>query len=240
MELKLLPRPDFLEFTLPQEYISLLTDDGSPITTKLAQLLINQGLKVVVLSFPQSLFHQQPLPQNINRIMLENLSEEHLQEKLSEITKNYGTVSTFIHLHPRLLTSNNEEITYLKEEKAIVKHIFLIAKYLKQPLKNAANFGRSCFCTVTRLDGAFGLSGKGNFNAIGGSLFGLTKSLKWEWQNVFCRAIDLNPVIDDKQSINHIIAELHDPNIYITEVAYSSKGRKTLISTADSKHLLGF
>ncbi|MEH2383663.1 MAG: beta-ketoacyl synthase N-terminal-like domain-containing protein [Nostoc sp.] len=234
VELKFLPRPDFLGFTLPQGYISLLTDDGSPTTTKLAQLLIDRGFKVVVLSFPQSLLHQQPLPQSINRIMLENLSEEHLQEKLSEITTNYGLVGIFIHLHPKLVANDNDKMTYLKEEKAIVKHIFLIAKHLKKSLKDAASYGRSCFCTVARLDGAFGLSGQVNFNVIGGSLFGLTKSLKWEWENVFCRAIDLSPGIDAEQSAHHIIAELHDPNLYISEVAYGSQGRTTLISTADS------
>ncbi|MBD2730155.1 acyltransferase domain-containing protein [Nostoc sp. FACHB-892] len=239
VELKFLPRPDFLEFTLPQRYISLLTDDGSPTTIKLAQLLIDRGFKVVVLSFPQSLLHQQPLPQSINRIMLEDLSEEHLQQKLGEITKNYGKVGIFIHLHPKLVANHNDKMTYLKEEKAIVKHIFLIAKHLKKSLKDASSYGRSCFCTVARLDGAFGLSGQVNFNVIGGSLFGLTKSLKWEWENVFCRAIDLSPDIDVEQSAHYIITELHDPNLYISEVAYGSQGRTTLISTEDSKYLLG-
>ncbi|MHC5826131.1 MAG: hypothetical protein ACYT04_62320, partial [Nostoc sp.] len=112
--------------------------------------------------------------------------------------------------------------------------------HLKKSLTDAASYGRSCFCTVVRLDGAFGLSNQGNFNVIGGSLFGLSKSLKWEWPNVFCRAIDLSSSINAEQSAHHIIAELHDPNLYISEVAYGSQGRTTLISTEDSKYLLGF
>ncbi|MEH2179479.1 hypothetical protein [Nostoc sp.] len=131
-------------------------------------------------------------------------------------------------------------MTFLKEEKAIVKHIFLIAKHLKKSFKDVANYGLSCFCTVASLDGAFRLSGQGNFNVIGSSLFGLTKSLKLECENVFCRAIGLSPDINAEQLARHIIAELHDPNLYISEVAYSSQRGTTLISKEDSKYLLGF
>ncbi|MFM6307085.1 MAG: phosphopantetheine-binding protein, partial [Dolichospermum sp.] len=54
-QLKTLPRPDFYETQLPAGHIGLITDDGSLNTTKLADALIVQGWKIVVLSFPQSL-----------------------------------------------------------------------------------------------------------------------------------------------------------------------------------------
>ncbi|MBE9215269.1 hypothetical protein IQ247_21835 [Plectonema cf. radiosum LEGE 06105] len=81
---------------------------------------------------------------------------------------------------------------------------------------------------MTRLDGAFGLEQKINFGAIGGGLFGLTKTLTWEWGEVFCRAIDIHPEIDTQSCINHIKAELHDSNRLITEVAYGNQGRTTI------------
>ena len=104
-----------------------------------------------------------------------------------------------------------------------------MAKYLKQSLNQAAERnGRSCFCTVARLDGAFGIEQKINFGAIGAGLFGLSKSMIWEWQKVFCRAMDISPDINADDPANYIFAELHDPNRYLTEVAYGSQGRVTL------------
>jgi len=234
VKLKTLPQPDFLDFTLPEGHIGLLTDDGTLTTSKLAKSLIEKGWKVVVLSFPPSLIPQQaPLPAGVIRVVLSDLSEEHLQQQLSAIAANYGAISAFIHLNPIFEVSYNGKIPYLEEEKAIVKHVFFMAKHLKQSLNQAARRGRSCFCTVVRLDGAFGLGRYVNFGPISAGLFGLTKTLNWEWQQVFCRAIDLSPTIDAEESAHNIIAELHDPNLYITEVAYGLQGRVTLISAVE-------
>ncbi|MBD2517909.1 acyltransferase domain-containing protein [Nostoc sp. FACHB-973] len=234
-KLRTLPHPDYLDFTLPEGHISLITDDGSLTTYKLTESLIAQGWKVVVISFPQSVIPQQsPLPAGVTRVTLANLSEEHLQQQLQAIATHCGKVGAFIHLHPIFVANNTGTIPYIEQEKAIVKHVFLMAKHLKPSLNEAARHGRSCFCTVAHLDGAFGLDYKVNFGAIAAGLFGLTKTLRWEWPKVFSRAIDLSPRLDAKQSVNHIIAELHDPNLYIGEVAYGSQGRVTLI--ADPKN----
>ncbi|MFM2060661.1 MAG: hypothetical protein RLZZ507_331 [Cyanobacteriota bacterium] len=228
-KLKTLPKPDFWECKLPEGHIGLITDDGSLTTTKLAHALIEQGWKVVVLSFPQSLVAEQfPLPAEVTRITLANMSEEHLQLLLQSITIQHGKIGAFIHLHPQFTTS------YLETEKAIVKQVFLMAKHLKQSLNTAADLeGRVSFCTVAHLDGAFGLNHTEDFGIIGAGLFGLTKSLRWEWPKVFLRAIDLHPNLDPHQSAEYIVAELHDSNRYIGEVGYSSKGRVTLIAEAE-------
>ncbi|MEH2415200.1 beta-ketoacyl synthase N-terminal-like domain-containing protein [Nostoc sp.] len=231
VKLRSLPQPDYLDFTLPEGHIGLITDDGSLTTYKLAESLIEKGWKVVVISFPQSLIAQQaPLPTGVTRVTLANLSEEHLQQQLQAIASHCGTIGAFIHLHPMFVANNTGAISYNEQEKAIVKHVFLMAKHLKPSLNEAARHGRSCFCTVAHLDGAFGLEYKVNFGAIGAGLFGLTKTLRWEWPKVFTRAIDLSPRLDAKQSVQNIIAELHDPNLYISEVGYGSQGRVTLIA----------
>lgn len=116
------------------------------------------------------------------------MTEELLQHKLSAIATNFGNIGAFIHIHP--VFEVNQTPTYLETEKAIVKHVFFMAKHLKQSLNEAARYERSCFLTVNRLDGAFGLehnvyperSRRVNFGAIGAGLFGLTKTLKWEWR----------------------------------------------------------
>jgi acyl transferase domain-containing protein len=231
VKLRTLPQPDFLDFTIPQGHVCLLTHDGTLTTSKLADSLLERGWKVVVLSFPPSLVSQpMPLPPEVHCIQLADLSEEHLQQQLAHISTSYGPIGTFIHLNPLVEVAYNGKMPYLEEEKAIVKYIFLMAKHLKKFLNEAAESGRSSFITVARLNGAFGLGENVNFGPIAAGLFGLTKTLNWEWQKVFCRAIDLNSQIDEEYSANYILAELHDPNLYITEVGYGCEGRVTLIS----------
>ncbi|MBD2489931.1 type I polyketide synthase [Aulosira sp. FACHB-615] len=218
-QLKILPLPDSLEFSLPEGHICLITDDGSLTTSHLVQTLCDRGWKVVVLSFPQAIIAQQaPLPAGVERITLADMSEELLQHKLSAIATNIGTIGSFIHIHPQAV----------EQDKAIVKHIFFVAKYLKKALTETANYTRSSFLTVVRLDGAFGLEHNTNYGAIAGGLFGLTKTLRWEWPKVFARSIDLSPAIDAQKSAEHIIGELCDSNLYINEVGYGSQGRVTL------------
>ncbi|UKO96529.1 type I polyketide synthase [Nostoc sp. UHCC 0870] len=231
-KLKYLPAPDSLEFTLPEGHICLITDDGSLTTSQVAQTLTESGWKVVVLSFPQSIVPQRsPLPAGVHQVTLADMSEELLQGKLSAIATNYGTIGAFIHLHPGFQVDKTGTIPFIPEEKAIVKHVFFMAKHLKKSLTEAGSYERSCFFTVTRLDGSFGLEHNVNFGAIGAGLFGLVKTLRWEWPNVFTRGIDLSPSLDPQMSAQNIIAELHDSNLYIGEVAYGSQGRVTLISS---------
>ncbi|MDH6083544.1 type I polyketide synthase [Umezakia ovalisporum] len=227
-KLQFLPPPDSLDFALPQGHVTLITDDGSLTTSQLAEALRDGGAKVVVLSFPPSLVPQQsPLPAKVNRVVLADMTEELLQHKLSAIATHFGTIGAFIHIHP--VFSTHQIPAYLPQEKEIVKHLFFMAKHLKQSLNQVARYQRSCFLTVNRLDGAFGLEHNINFGAIGPGLLGLTKSLKWEWPKVFTRAIDLSPALNAQQSAEYIIAELYDPNLYISEVAYGSQGRVTLV-----------
>lgn len=217
-----------MDFSLPDKCMCVLTDDGSLTTVKLAKSLTEKGWKVIVLSFPYSIVEKQcPLPEGVNRFALEDLSEKTLEQQLEVIMNTYGPIAAFIHLHP-LIEANQDRIHYPGAEKAVLKHIFLMAKHLKKSLHEATDKGRSMFYTIARLDGAFGLEKTVNFNPIGAGLFGLTKALNFEWESVFCRAIDLSPTLDVEQSVNYIVAELHDPNRYITEVGYGSQGRVTL------------
>ncbi len=224
-----LPVPDFWEFTLPDCHTCLLTDDGSLTTSRLAQLLTERGWQVVVLSFPQSIVVKRPpLPQGVNRVSLIDLSEEHLQQQLAVISNTYGSIGAFIHLHLVSQELHSNRVSYLKSEKSILKHVFLLAKHLKRSLNQAARTGRSCFLTAARLDGEFGLGERIDFSAICGGLFGLTKTLNLEWERVFCRSIDLSPELNAEQSAHSIMTELHDPNSLILEVGYNSQGRVTL------------
>lgn len=176
---------------------------------------------------PRAIANRLPLPTGISDVVLADMSEEHLKQQLAAIANNYGSIGAFIHLNPSI-QPRQDNVIDLDSEKGILKHVFLMAKHLKKSLNEAARQGRSCFLTVTRLDGEFGLGQKTDFGAISGGFFGLTKTLNLEWERVFCRGIDLNPDLDAETAAQFIIAELHDPNRLITEVGYSLQGRTTL------------
>jgi polyketide-type polyunsaturated fatty acid synthase PfaA len=154
-KLQQLPTPDSLEFSPSENHIALITDDGSDITNKLATSLTAKGWKTVVLSFPGI---DSTVNEDINKVVLTDWNEETLEQHLKQIADNYGTVAAFIHLQPA---------TPLNVDKSILLHVFLIAKYLKEPLNKASKFGRSCFINVAHLDGEFGLAETHNFSAIG-------------------------------------------------------------------------
>jgi acyl transferase domain-containing protein len=231
VKLKQLPEPDFLQFTPAENSVAVITDDGSFISEKLAINLTQKGWKTVVLSFPSL---QSTLADNINRVVLTDWQEETLQQQLANITRNYGRIAIFIHLQPKIDDDNSLKIRYLEIEKTLLRHVFLIAKHLKPSLNEAATKTRACFLAVTHLDGELGLGNTNNFPVISSGLFGLTKTLNQEWENVFCRSLDLSPDLDNETAVNCILAEIHDPNLLITEVGYSSKGRVTLIANSTS------
>jgi acyl transferase domain-containing protein/acyl carrier protein len=225
VHLEFLPPPDKMDFTLADQHITVLTDYGSPITAQVAQSLLDLGWRVVILKGPHAV--DSPLPKGVDLVVLQDASEAHLEQQLGAIATQYGSIGAFIHLHPTFATTPT--CLFLEEDAAIVKQVFLIAKHLKIALNQAASLGRSCFLTVAYLDGELGLSGKANFSPISAGLFGLTKSLNWEWDSVFCRAIDLSPDLDMATSLGYVLAELQDPNRLITEVGYGPNGRTTLV-----------
>jgi hypothetical protein len=194
--------------------------------------LTRQGSKVVVLSFPLSLVPDRlPLPEKVVRVELADLSEAHLQTQMETLMTSYGSINTFIHLHPRSPRAQDRDLSSPEIDKAIVRQVFLLAKHLKPTLTAAHGNnqnGRNCFLSATWLDGAFGLTRNNDFSAIAGGLFGLTKTLSHEWPAVFCRGIDFSPELKAEAVVDAILAEMHDPNLAIAEVGYSGQGRSTL------------
>jgi hypothetical protein len=170
-----------------------------------------------------------PLPEGIQRVIVEDLSEEHLQLRLAEITSQIGPVAAFIHLANPYLAHGNGSVDFSEAERMMVKYVFLVAKHLKNALNASAQKGRGVFMTVTHLDGEFGLGKVTNFSPVSGGLSGLVKSLNLEWEAVFCRALDLSPEMDPDQAMADIVAELYDPNRLVIEVGYSPQGRVTLV-----------
>ena len=220
VSLKSLPMPDQLERQTPANQLAIIVDDGTEVTAKLAGKLMSNGNKVVVLTLPEELVSKRSiLPDTLERVALADSSENAIQSTLETIEKKFGPAGIFIHLDP----ANGDAEDFSESEKSIVKTIFLIAKHLKEDLTRSAKTGYAAFLTVSRLDGQFGLSKGSNVEPVSGGLFGLTKTLNLEWDDVFCRALICSQKWMPNWQPNHIIAELSDPNRLLTEVAYIRK-----------------
>ena len=225
-----LPQPALLERELDSQYICVLTDDGGALTIQLARTLQARQWRVVILSFPKLVVTPRVvMPPDIDHERLEDMGDDSLESQLSHIAKTYGPIGALVHLTPLDVT--------VASARAILKQVFLMAKYLKPSINQAAETGYGCFVTVTRLDGALGtrpaLADPTAPMPINGGLLGLTKSLNLEWNQVFCRGIDLSPDLDVQVSVEAIVAELYDPNRRVTEVGYGEYGRVTLVAQPD-------
>jgi hypothetical protein len=156
--------------------------------------------------------------------------EEQVPELLCTLTEQYGSLGAFIYLHPTHWQDSESDAGLA--EKAALKQVFLLLRHLKQPLQQAAQQERGALLMVTRLDGSLGISLNNDFSPLAGGVFGLLKTLYQEWESVFCRAIDMAPSLNTKQSVRCILAELYDPSPLPVEVGYSSEGRTTLVAEA--------
>ncbi len=224
--LKFLPSPDHLDMVFPKDHTCILMDDGTGLTPALADALSGQGIRVVVLGLKDTpISDKDKMPKNIRRILMEDLSEAGIQNSLASIQQEFGPAGMYIHLDP----PGTAEATFSEVENAIARTTFLVAKYLMKNLTESARLNYAAFVTVTHMDGEFGLTTSGLFEPVSGSLFGLVKTLNLEWERVFCRAIDLSPDFNVATAVEHIMAELYDPNRLISEVGYSNKGRFTLV-----------
>ncbi len=229
VHLKPLPAPDQLVFEFPDGHCCVLTDDGTDLTVQTLHRLEERGWPVVVLRLPQEVVtRSQSLPEGTHQVQLSDLSEEQLQSCLAEISRQYGPVAGFIHLHPASNECQGEGIHFTTSAKQVLQEVFLAAKYLKDSLNKVAQHDRAVFMAVVHLDGELGLGSRNDFDPINGGLFGLVKSLNLEWEAVFCRALDLDPTMEAEQAANFIMTELLDPNRRIVEVGYSPNGRSTL------------
>lgn len=221
--LKYLPKPDYLEFTLPDTHVALITNDGSELTQQVILALEKEGNKVVVLNL-----HQVKNPSQHNSVTLSSNTDEAIKAAIETIQQQYGAIGTFIHLHPHFEFQNGNFTQHFAVERDLVKAIFLIAKHIQPSLNELGKTNRASFLSITRLDGQSGLGKRGNTSIIGGGLNGLVKCLNLEWSQVYCRAVDIQPELNTKTITEHIISELHDPNTSVVEAAVNENGRAML------------
>src|SRR5206468_12595144 len=90
--------------------------------------------------------------------------------------------------------------------------------------------GAAVFATVTSLDGAFGFASGPHGDPAAGALAGLAKTAGWEWPEVACKALDLDPALPAEIAASAVADELFRAGP--TEVGIGRDGPVTLELTA--------
>ena len=222
---KFLPRPDLLsnELTLKGRHC-VIVDNGTRLTFNLTSHLQKIGWQVTVLHLPQSILYKPAsLPKGVRSIAVKETTDQALADAFNSMEEE---IHGFIYLMAKP-TITNRVIAFSPQNKKSLKMAFFSAKQL-EPFLTKKSQGRPFFVTVSYMDGQIGTGETHRYDAIQGGLNGLVKTLNLEWEKVFCRAIDLSPDLSMQQASESIMAELFDPDISVTEVGYSAKGRMTL------------
>jgi NAD(P)-dependent dehydrogenase (short-subunit alcohol dehydrogenase family) len=220
--LKYLPQPDLLEFSMPASHVVVVTNDGSELTPLVISALKDKGNRVVSINLGGV-----NNPVNDNAITLSDSSDLSVSNAIQEIQNKHGKIGSFIHLHPHYEFQGANFTQHFSAEKEVLKAVFFIAKYVQKDLNELGADQRANFITCTRMDGQLGQGKRGNTSVVGGGLTGLVKCLNLEWSPVFCRALDIQPEVSYSKMADQLMAEYHDANVSIIEVAYSEEGRKT-------------
>lgn len=160
-------------------------------------------------------------------VALPGLGEEAVGHALATVVETYGPVATLIYLQPSILDDP-------AQDQRFVRAAFLLAKHLHGNLTAVPAPARAAVMTVSRLDGALGVTGTDEARPIAGGFPGLTKTLRLEWPGVFCRALDLAPAMAPDAAAAAVVAELHDPNLALAEVGSGPRGRVTLVADLDA------
>lgn len=218
--MQLLPAPDRLLMDWDHAPVCFITDDGASLCWTLAENLTARGWKTVVLQWPTSESKlSSKLPQDVQAIQTQGMGEDHIKTALIQASKPYGAASALVYLEPVSTSSEPEQN---------LQAAFWLAKHLQPALTETSHRGRNAFLTVTRMDGVLGTSGTENSSALSGGLFGLVKTLNLEWEDVFCRAVDLQPDLSAEQAAACVLAEMEDPDRTVVEVGVGPQERVTL------------
>ena len=227
-----LPRPDHLDFTIPENRPLILTSDGSDLTDRIRSELDDQGWQVVIWEFPDQLMgkDQDQATAEGQIIKQSALGADAIAETLATLRTELGKPAGFIHLHPQ----QDQTTLFSQEDEGIIKEVFLIASAIQEDLNQIDPDSRNLFLNITRTDGLLGLHQQEVF-VEGAGLTGLVKSLGWEWPDVFCRAIDFNKDLNETEISQLLVAEIHDPALGISEIGLGSQDRVTIKREYGSK-----
>ena len=231
-----LPRPDQAVFDFPEGSTVLITADDQEKAGQLAEIFAANGQNVGLIHLtPNGESVDQEKTKKFDQYTLEKHDEKAIETFMQGVIKAHQKIAAFIHLEPSRSDKAGQPIAISDDTEQSLKSVFLMARHLKAPLSEAAGETRSAFITVTQMDGQFGLNGYKAADPLPGGFAGLAKTLRQEWPNVFCRALDFHPEMDARKVAEKIQEELHDSDLRLSEVGYTSEGRFTVSLNEESR-----
>ncbi|MGC9521522.1 MAG: SDR family NAD(P)-dependent oxidoreductase [Anaerolineae bacterium] len=240
VSLRALPAPDAIAIDFPADHVCLVVSAGAgngrdaELAAELARRLRDRGWTVVVAVPASGLVRaQETLSGDSIAVEAVDLagdrceSEVPIRRMVERITQTHGSVAMLVYLSPWAPANTDDLDPFDPRELALLRLPFLLAKHLQPSLTAAATAGYAAFVTVTHLDGMLGLGGALRTPPVRGGIAGLTKTLRLEWPEVYCRAVDLDPNMGPERAADLIVGEIEDPNRLIAEVGWSERGRVT-------------
>jgi polyketide-type polyunsaturated fatty acid synthase PfaA len=213
----------------------LLVNDGQDSAVQIANHLSKLGWNVSLLT-PSwvELIATKKLDDAIANITLIDAIETDIEKALA--STQFHSV---IYLSPK---TKVEGITFESNHKKGLQLAFLLAKLTKlnQPvLAKNSNDARSSFVVLTRQGGDFATNKiEKKVDLVQAGLSGLVKTLSHEWENVFCRIIDIPSSYTANKVENIVISELNDRQTTPVEVGFNKYGRLTLVAKATDSYAL--
>jgi acyl transferase domain-containing protein/NAD(P)-dependent dehydrogenase (short-subunit alcohol dehydrogenase family) len=109
-----------------------------------------------------------------------------------------------------------------------LRDAFTLLQRCAPALHAGAGDADAVFITISRLDGSFAFSeGSPLHDPISGGLAGLSKTAGHEWQDITCRALDLDPLMPMHDQIERVIYEISHAGP--AEVGISRSGLSSLV-----------
>lgn len=224
-----LPKPDRIVFEYPENSTVLITANDADKSNRLAESFMEKGLTVGMINLhPNGKPGSLAKANGCKQYTLEDPSENSIEALMQSILAEQKKIIGFFHFEPSHERNDNGPLDISDEGTQSLKTVFLMARHLKTPLFEAASTTRPAFMTVTQMDGQFGLNGYKAADPLPGGFGGLVKSLRQEWTQVFCRALDFHPKLNAQEVVEKIEEELFDADLRQSEVGYTPEGRFTL------------
>ncbi len=223
-----LPPVDERVFDAPSDKSCLVINDGTTLTAEVAGLYQEKSWTVSLLNLPG--IDLDPSVEDFKNYSLNSFEETELQNTLNKIESEQGKVAHFVYLDSAYKATGKQGLAFAEEGKHQLRHLFLLAKHLKDSLNDTNVDQRNAFVAVSHLDGNLGYSEqKTKYDALAGGVFGLAKTLAQEWPEVLCRAVDLESGLDAESAAKTIVSEAFDSKVDLAEVAINKDGRSTLV-----------
>ncbi|WP_428242097.1 SDR family NAD(P)-dependent oxidoreductase [Gynuella sp.] len=222
----------------PESTIILFSED-SELTEILARELLKLGSKPIIITWKEQTFDFQNINESCAVIELGGSHETHFEEVFKIVSGLTTEIHGILYLMPVHNKENHWESAWDHQITAMVRGAFFAAKYFYHtalsnlpPEQHHSRF----FMALTRIDGKLGTGDQFCGRFTQGGLFGLMKSIKQEWDQVFCHAVDIDPDCSAINAADILFKELAAPDSDTHETGWKNGQRITLTLKEHYRH----